>query len=361
MKKKLLIIANNSDGLYRFRHELIEELAKEYDITAATPFDYSISELKGICSQVLQTEFDRRSINPVKDIVLLLDYMKIIGRVAPDLVITYTIKPNIYGGIACRVKKTPYAVNITGLGYSFHKDGVLQRIVVQLYRIAIKKAIVLFFENSDDRETFVKKTKISMERTYVLHGAGVNTQVYNYKPYPNNSIVRFLFIGRVMKEKGIEELLEAGRRLNANGHKCIIDVIGRSEENYTDTLKKYESLGWVKYHGFQTDVRPFIADCDCSVLPSYHEGMANVNLECASSGRPIITSSIPGCKEAVVEGLSGLLCTPRDVDSLYKAMEKMLTYDRTQREKMGVAARKHMESTFDKRRVVEETIAQLHA
>lgn len=358
MGRKALILANNSDGLFRFRHELLQELKNKYDIIASTPFDNFIPELETICEAVIQTEFDRRSVNPAKDFRLLKSYAKIIDKVKPDLVITYTIKPNIYGGLVSRFKKVPYAVNITGLGTAFENDGIIQKIVVMLYKIAMKKAKIIFFENSGDRIIFVNKTKIPIDKTHVLYGAGVNTQIYAYQPYPSNDKVRFLFIGRVMKEKGIEELIEASKRLIHEGFQCHIEIVGPCEEDYKAQLEECEKAGWLKYHGFQSDVKPFIRECDCFVLPSYHEGMANTNLECASSGRPIITSNIPGCKEAVVDG-SGLLCEPKSVDSLYQAMKKMVELGREEREKMGQVGRKHMEDVFDKKKVVEDTIKHL--
>ena len=191
-----------------------------------------------------------------------------------------------------------------------------------------------------------------------MNGAGVNTETYAYQPYPNNKAVKFLFVGRVMKEKGIDELFEAMKRLVSEGGKCFLDVVGPFEEDYKDKLEQYEKAGWLKYHGFQENVIPFISACDCFVLPSYHEGMANTNLECASSGRPIITSNIPGCKEAVVDG-SGFLCEPKNVKSLYTVMKKMVGVSREEREKMGLVGRKHMEKVFDKKKVVAETIKYL--
>ena len=358
MGRKALILANNSDGLFRFRHELLQELKNKYDIIASTPFDNFIPELETICEAVIQTEFDRRSVNPAKDFRLLKSYAQIIDKVKPDLVITYTIKPNIYGGLVSRFKKVPYAVNITGLGTAFENDGIIQKIVVMLYKIAMKKAKIIFFENSGDRIIFVNKTKIPIDKTHVLYGAGVNTQIYAYQPYPSNDKVRFLFIGRVMKEKGIEELIEASKRLIHEGFQCHIDIVGPCEEDYKAQLEECEKAGWLKYHGFQSDVKPFIRECDCFVLPSYHEGMANTNLECASSGRPIITSNIPGCREAIVEG-SGLLCEPKNNESLYEAMKAMIEKTREEREQMGQVGRKHMQDVFDKNKVVSDTIKYL--
>jgi galacturonosyltransferase len=161
-----------------------------------------------------------------------------------------------------------------------------------------------------------------------------------------------------MKEKGIDELFSAMQRLVEEGQKCFLDVVGPFEENYKEKLEEYEKAGWLKYHGYQENVIPFISACDCFVLPSYHEGMANTNLECASSGRPIITSNISGCKEAVVDG-SGLLCEPKNNESLYETMKAMIEKTREERERMGQVGRKHMEDVFDKKKVVEETIKHL--
>ena len=359
MSKKVLIIANNSDGLYRFRNELIKELSKDKEIVISTPFDKFVSELRDLGCKLVETPIDRRSINPIKDFRLLSRLIRLIRRENPDLIITYTIKPNIYGSIAALLAKKRYAVNITGLGTAFENPGLVRTIVVNLYRFALKRASVVFFENSADRETFLLYKCCRRDVTHVLNGAGVNTQKFGYIPYPNNVIFKFLFVGRVMKEKGIEELFNAMRRLYSEVP-CCLDVVGPFEENYEELLKECENEGWLVYHGFQNDVRPFIGACDCFVLPSYHEGMANTNLESASMGRPIITTSIPGCKEAVINSKSGYLCEPRNPESLYLCMKKIMGQSRNERIAMGLLGRSHMESVFDKHIVVNETINCLY-
>ena len=356
---RILILANFDLGLYKFRKELIEELLNQgHDIYISLPDGDLVRPLEKMGCIFIDTPVDRRGINPKTDFGLFQHYRKMMKEVNPDLVITYTIKPDIYGGIAARLAKKQYAVNITGLGTAFENAGLIRTVVVNLYRIALKKSKVVFFENSGDRDELLSFGCCDKEKTVVLNGAGVNTETYSYQPYPNNEVVKFLFVGRVMKEKGIDELFEAMKRLVGDGEKCFLDVVGPFEEDYKDKLEQYEKAGWLKYHGYQENVIPFIADCDCFVLPSYHEGMANTNLECASSGRPIITSNIPGCKEAVVDE-SGLLCEPKSVDSLYQAMKKMVELGREEREKMGQVGRKHMEDVFDKKKVVEETIKHL--
>ena len=356
---KILILANFDVGLYQFRRELIEALLKEHQVLLSLPDGDLIQPLEEMGCRFFDTPMERRGINPVKDLDLFLRYIKLLRQQKPDLVITYTIKPNIYGGLACRLLRIPYAVNITGLGTAFQKQGMLRKLVTFLYRTALKKARVVFFENSGNRQVFLDEGIVAENKTCLLSGAGVNLEHYAYAPYPEAGTTRFLFVGRVMKEKGVEELFAAMERLHAEGADCCLDVLGGYEENYADTIRNYEQQGWLHYHGYVTDVRPFIEKAHCFVLPSYHEGMANTNLECAAMGRPLITSDIPGCKEAVVERESGLLCKPKDPDSLYETMKYFLTIPSDQRAQMGKAGRRHMEEVFDKKKVVEETMKAL--
>ena len=361
MSKKAVIIGNNSGGMYDFRHELIAELIKRgWSVTILTPFDAEVDALKTFGAELIETPLNRRGINPKEDLALLNRYRKLLKRLQPDLVITYTIKPNVYGGFACRTLKIPYAVNITGLGTAFQKDGLLRKIVTQMYKVGCKKAKVVFFENAENRQIFIEKKIVRKEQTCLLHGAGVNLEHFQVQDYPTDSDeTRFLFVGRVMKEKGIDELFAAMKKLIADGCQCSLDVLGGYEEDYKAVMEQYEAEGWLHYHGYQDDVRPFIANCHCFVLPSWHEGMANTNLECAASGRPVITSNIHGCLEAVEDSVTGLLCERKNADDLYRVMKQFVSLSNDQRKAMGLAGRKRMEEIFDKRKVVEETIFHL--
>ena len=356
--KKILILSNSSSGAYDFRKELIIALINNNcSVIVANPEKDKAKELELIGCKTILIDMDRRGMNPIKDIVLLHRYIKLLKKESPDLVITYTIKPNIYGGLSCRIKRIPYAINITGLGSAFEKKG-LKQLVVNMYKIASKKARIVFFENSANRDLFITEKIVIKEKTKVLNGAGVNLNYYNYIDYPE--IIdgfKFLFVGRLMKEKGVDELFSAMRRLIDDGEKCSLMILGRCEESYEEQIKQYQKEGWLEYYGYQSDVRPYIAKAHCFVLPSYHEGMANTNLESAASGRPIITSNIPGCKEAVVDGVSGILCEPQNSESLYFAMKKMINVD--DKKEMGKKGREHMENVFDKRRVVRETLEGL--
>ena len=359
MKHRFLILANNSGGLYGFRKELIDQLLQYGEVYASTPFDDKIEELKKQGCRLIETNIDRRGLNPIKDLKLLNYYSTIIHQVNPDLVISYTIKPNIYGGLIAQRLGIPYIANVTGLGTAFEKDNILKKFVIQLYRRALKNTKTVFFENTANMQLFIGEKIIRKEQGYTLHGAGVNTHYYDLSQYPDNEVMHFLFVGRMMKEKGIDELLEAVVRLN-NQYPCVLDIVGRYEEDYIERIKKLEKEGIVKFHGYQQDVRPYIADCSCFVLPSYHEGMANTLLECASMGRPLITSDIPGCREAVIDGETGFLCKAKDSDSLYNAMKSFMELSYDKRKAMGIAGRQHMEAVFAKEKVVDETIKRIN-
>ena len=360
-KKKLLVISNSSGGLYGFRKELLSELLKTVSVSAAVPNTGKEDELRDMGVDIIDINVDRRGVNPFKDLTLLINLKRVIRTKKPDLVITYTIKPNIYGGIASKLCGVDYAANITGLGTAFQKKGVLRSFVVWLNRIALKKAKVVFFENSHNKDVFVNNRIIKEEQSCLLNGAGVNIDHFSVRRYPDDiDEFRFLFIGRIMKEKGFLELIRAIKRMRNDGVNCSLSVLGGfEEENLKDVVDECSSEGWLNYHGIQADVRPFIEDAHCFVLPSYHEGMANTNLECAACGRPVITSNIPGCKEAVLDGVSGYLCEPQNEESLYDAMVKMSRLSRDDREAMGIAGRHHVERVFDKRIVVKETIDAL--
>ena len=360
MSERFLVLGNSSDGLYGFRKELLEALVQKGEVWASVPDNGWFTELEEQGCHVVETHIDRRGINPVTDLKLLLRYIRVIWELKPTRVITYTIKPNIYGGLACQLYRVPYAVNITGLGTTFQKSGLLRIIVTILYKMAVHGADVVFFENQSNMQTLLDMKIVRRRQCRLLKGAGINLEKYRPVDYPHEKeMTRFLFIGRVMAEKGVEELFAAVERLISEGFRCELDVLGYYEENYKETIESCIKQGWLHYHGYQKDVRPFIEQAHCFVLPSWHEGMANTNLECASMGRPIITSNIPGCKEAVIENVSGLLCQPKNTDSLYDAMVRFLSLSREQREAMGQAGRKHMEAVFDKQKVVDQTIKGL--
>ncbi len=358
--KRLLVLANNDVGLYRFRKDLLAELSKlGYEVYISLPNGQFIPELEELGFHYMETDLSRRGMNPVKDLGLLRKYRRILRDVAPDLVITYTIKPNIYGGLACRMAHIPYAVNITGLGSAIENGGLLKKLVLSLYRPALKRARVIFFENSGNHATLEATGILPHGRSVVLNGAGVNLDDFPYAPYPDGEIIKFLFVGRVMHEKGIDEFFAAARKLKALfGDRVEFHVVGSFEEEYRAAMDEQVRDGTVIYHGQQPDVRPFYRAAHCIVLPSYHEGMSNVLLEAAATGRPIITSDIPGCREAVSDG-SGYLCPARDADALAATIQAFCDLSPQQKESMGRQSRTHMAQYFDKKIVVSQTLELL--
>ena len=354
-KKKILIITNHSYMLYRFRKELIQKLLEDSEVVISTPFVGHETDLKELGANCIKTEVDRRSINPFTDLKLLRTYKTILKQEKPDLVITYSIKPNIYAGCLCGKMKIPFCANVQGLGTAFQK-AVLSDLVTIMYRTAFRKVETVFFENQANAQAFVRRQILPAKKEVVLSGAGINLEEYRYRQYPDNEKVHFLYLGRIMKEKGMDELFGAVEQLRKNGCEFVLDLVGFFEDEYKKQVEQFQSKGIVRFYGFQENPKPYYAQTDCVVLPSYHEGMSNVLLEAAASGRAIITTDIPGCREAVDNGKSGMLCKVKSTDSLYKAMKRFTELSREKRELLGKAGREKMEREFDKKKVVEETV-----
>lgn len=356
---KILVATNHSYMFYRFRKELVEALMREHEVILSTPFVGHEDDLQAMGLRCINTEIDRRSINPLKDMKLLRTYHKMLDEIQPDLVITYSIKPNIYMGSACKKAGIPYCTNVQGLGTAFEKP-LLSSVVSVMYHSALRKARTVFFENGENAQFFLKRKIISSAQAKVLPGAGINLDEYPYVPMQDDGVCSFLFVGRIMKEKGVDEFFAAAKTLKAEfGERVSFDVVGFYEDAYKETVEKLVDDGIVNFHGFQSNVHPFYEKTDCVVLPSYHEGMSNVLLEGAATGRPLITSDIPGCREAVEDGVSGYLCKPQDTDGLCAAMQKCMCSSHEERENMGKIGRTRMEKHFSKEAVVAATIQAL--
>lgn len=357
-KKKILIITNHSYMLYRFRKELIQKLLEDSEVVISTPFVGHETDLKELGANCIKTDVDRRSINPFTDLKLLRTYKTILKQEKPDLVITYSIKPNIYAGYLCGKMKIPFCANVQGLGTAFQK-ALLSNLVTVMYRTAFRKVETVFFENQANAQAFVRRRILSAKKEVVLSGAGINLEEYRYRQYPDNEKVHFLYLGRIMKEKGMDELFGAVEQLRKDGCEFVLDLVGFFEDEYKKQVEQLQNEGIVRFYGFQENPKPYYAQTDCVVLPSYHEGMSNVLLEAAASGRAIITTDIPGCREAVDNGKSGMLCKVKSTDSLYKAMKRFTELSREKRELLGKTGREKMEREFDKKKVVEETVKAL--
>lgn len=272
------------------------------------------------------------------------------------MVVTYSIKPNIYMGTACKAKGIPYVANVQGLGTAFEKP-VLSSVVSVMYRSALRKAKTVFFENEENAQFFLNKKIISHRQVSVLPGAGINLDEYPCVPMGDDGVCSFLFVGRIMKEKGVDEFFSAARTLKAEfGEKVAFDVVGFYEDAYKEQVDQLVADGIVRFHGFQTDVHPFYEAADCVVLPSYHEGMSNGLLEGAATGRALITSDIPGCREAVEDGVSGYLCPAQDAEGLTRAMRDFAQQSFDRQVQMGQSGRALVERKFDKQLVVAKTL-----
>ena len=353
---KILIITNHSYMLWQFRRELIERLMEAHEVVLSMPFVGHEEDFCALGLRCIRTDFERRGVNPRSELRLISEYRRTLKEERPDIVITYSIKPNIYAGLLCCEMGIPYFANVQGLGTAFQRPG-LARVVSVLYRLAFRKVHTVFFENEGDAAAFQAKHIIPREKEAVLQGAGVNLERYAFAPYPENAETHFLYLGRIMREKGVDELFGAMRRLHREyGSQVRLEIVGFYEDDYSEQIAALERDGVAVFHGFQQDPYPYYCQADCLVMPSYHEGMSNVLLEAAATGRPLITTDIPGCREAVEDGVSGLLCRVMDEESLYQAMKQFLSLSHEQRAAMGLAGRRKMERDFEKDSVVTECI-----
>lgn len=356
---RILIATNHSYMYYRFRKELAEALLQEHEVFLSTPYVGYEDDLQAMGLHCIPTEIDRRSINPFQDLRLRRIYQNMVSEVRPDLVITYSIKPNIYLGGICKTRGIPYFANVQGLGTAFEKP-VLSTVASVLYRWALSKAQGVFFENAGDAQFFTDHKIIAERQVRLLPGAGINLAEYPFVPMRDDGVCSFLFLGRIMKEKGMDEFFAAARTLKAElGDKVAFDLVGFYEDAYKDTVDRLAADGVIRFHGFQTDVHPYYEAADCVVLPSYHEGMSNVLLEGAATGRALITSDIPGCREAVEDSVSGFLCPIQDAERLAEAMRRFAQMNFSEQKEMGRCGRTLVEQRFDKKMVVAKTLEDL--
>ena len=357
---KFLIITNHSYMLWQFRRELIKALLQKGEVVIGTPFVGHEKDFMEMGCRCIETKMERRGTNPLQELALLGTYRKLLKKEKPDLVITYSIKPNLYAGILCQWTKIPYAANVQGLGTAFQSRKMAAAVSIA-YRMALRKARTVFFENTGNASVFLQRRILPKRKITLLHGAGVNLKEYPFKPYPSESDgIRFLYLGRIMREKGVDELFSAMRRLKDEyGESVRFDFVGFFEDDYKEIVEALDREGVIHFYGFQENPKPFYAAAHCVVLPSWHEGMSNVLLEGASTGRALICSDIPGCREAVADGKSGFLAEVKNSESLYRAMKRFLSLSCEERARMGRIGRMKMERQFDRSYVVEKTLEAL--
>jgi galacturonosyltransferase len=364
MVKRVLVLGNSCLVVFGMRGELIRRLRQEgLEVVVSFPTgslgkEENPSEEYG-CTYI-ETNVDRRGMNVGRDAALLYSYIKLLKEVKPDVVLTFTVKCSIYGGMACRLLKIPYIVNITGLGKGLAEGGVRQKLLVALYKIAMKSADCVFFQNRHDRQFFVDHG-IRYKKDAVLPGSGVNLEKYAPLPYPADDKIIFTYVARIMKTKGIDEFLAAAEAIRPEHPHVEFHVCGFYEDDYETVITDAQQRGIIRYHGQVSDVRPYEAISHCVVLPTYHpEGVSNVLLEAAACTRPIITTNRPGCAEVVDEGVNGYLVREKDGQDLIRAMRKFMELSWEARRDMGLAGRAKVEKEFDRQIVVEKYMEELN-
>ena len=337
LRLKILVLTNSAGGLYHFRSELLETLLGEgYDVFYCVPDIQDamfVQLLETVGCTYIHTPMSRRGVNPIDDIMLVRQYQRVAKDVRPDVILSYTIKPNLYGSFVAAWARIPIIMNITGLGSAL-QTGKLKPLVTRMYRYAGKHAAVVFFQNKANMDWFLTNWLVAPEKTRLIPRSGVNLEKSRPLPKINDDgVVRFLFIGRIMRDKGIEEYLAAAARIRRRHPDTEFQIVGSyEEERYREWLEGNDD---VRYLGRSGDVREQIREADCIVHPSYHEGMSNVLLEGAAMGKPLIASNIAGCREAIDDGVNGFVVEPRSVDDLVDKLEAFLSMDRNAWVKMG--------------------------
>ncbi len=362
MKRKVLFLVNHDVVIYNFRLELVEKLLNEgYEVIISSPYGERIDDLCKMGAKFVETKIERHGMNPFADLKLIVDYYNLIKKEKPDMVLTYTIKPNIYGGIAAGVCNVRYVANITGLGTAVEHKGFLQIITTNLYRVAFRKIQCLFFQNDENKEFFEKKVS-NRYNTKLLPGSGVNLERFQLLDYPSEETVEFIFISRIMKEKGIEQYLEMAKYIRGKYQNTRFHICGFCEEDYEEELRELQNKGVIIYHGMVRNVNEYIEKTHCTIHPSFYpEGMSNVCLESAACGRPVITTDRSGCRETVDDGKTGYIVKQKDTQDLIDKVEKFISLSYEEKKQMGLNARAKMEKEFSREIVVEEYMREIVA
>ncbi len=361
--RKTVLTSNTSWSIWNFRLGLMRALKnKGYKVIAIAPKDKYSEYISKEFEYVELKNLDRKGKNPYKDVKLTSEYLKLYRQLKPDLVLNYTIKPNIYSSIACGILKIPCISVVTGLGYVYVNEGILKQITNFLYKAAFKFNKKVIFQNQSDKDIFVKYNVVSDDKAVVIYGSGVDTEKFNpnfCRENKKEDSLTFLMIGRLLWDKGVKEYIEAGRKLKEDHPQVKLLLLGAFDEGNPsavpeDYIKKWCNEGVIEYLGVTDDVRPFICMSDCIVLPSYREGVPRTLLEALSMEKPIITTNAAGCRDVCVDGLNGFLVQPKNVESLYQAMKKMFNLSIEERNRMGKFGRETVLKNFSESVVIEK-------
>lgn len=357
---KVLFLVNHDVVIYNFRLEIVERLLNDgHQVVISSPYGERIDALVELGCEFKHIELSRHGMNPVQELKLLCKYIQLIREVKPDIVLTFTIKPNIYGGMACSMLGVPYVVNITGLGTAVENGGIVQKITVMLYRLALTRVQKVFFQNEENRQFFVDR-KLATGKQDLLPGSGVNLDRFTPLEYPGEETTEFVFISRIMKEKGADQYLEAAEYIREKYPNTRFHICGFCEQAYEQRLQELHDKGVIIYHGMVRDVRQVIAQTHCTIHPTYYpEGLSNVLLESAACARPLITTNRSGCREVIDDGVNGFVVEQKNARDLIEKIETFLALPWEQKKAMGIAGRKKMEREFDRQIVVEKYLEEL--
>lgn len=372
MKNKHLValLTNNDDDIYCFRKELIEEIINSgYEMLISCPDGEKFELMKHIEYRYDDPVIDRRGTNIVADMKLFLHYFKLFIKNKPSVVLTYTAKPNVYAGIAAYLLRIPVISNVTGFGSVLNEGGLKQKLIMTLFKFAFRRSACVMFQNSTNMKLAEESGMVNGEHK-LIPGSGVNTERYPLQPYPDGGNgkdgekVVFNYIGRILHDKGVDDYIEAAKRIKADYPNTEFNMLGfiePTEIHYEKLLSELEKKDIVKYRGSQKDIKPFVAASHATIHPStYGEGMSNVLLESASSGRPIISTDNPGCQETFVDGKTGFIYHGGDVDALCNQIKKFLALPNEERKLMGENGREYIKSNFERRKVVESYLEKIN-
>ncbi len=359
---KILILANDYKTVANFRMELLERLiADGHQVVLSLPSFEGNNLFREMGCLVCENNMTRHGTNLFAEASLIGQYKALMQQVKPDVVLTYTIKPNIYGSLAARQLHIPVLNNVTGIGSLMQGNGLKQKVMFALMRYAMASSQVIFFQNQGNLELFNSK-KIGLHKSVLLPGSGVNLQKHPFVPYPEErDKIKLIAVSRLRQDKGFDELFETVRLLGGSSG-VQFHIVGWCEEpQYLEQIQLLTQQYDVIYHGEKTqqEVHSLIAQCHGIVHPSYHEGMANVLLEASAAGRACLASNIPGCREIVDNGKSGILIEAHSAEALTDAVERFLQISPSQREEMGRCARAKIEQEFDRQFVVDSYIANI--
>lgn len=360
--KKVAFVINSIGGLYSFRKELVKKIrddGNEVLICGPQIGGERQEYFEKLGCKIVDTTFDRHGKNPLKELKLISLYRKILKAEKPDIVFTYTIKPNIYCGMACAGLRIPYVANITGLGTAVENPGIMQKVTLKLLKRGLRKAQKVFFQNEANRDMLLSKKAISGDYD-MLPGSGVNLEHYTLWDYPKGENVEFVFMSRIMKEKGINQYLAAAKAIREKHPNTVFHVCGGCEQDYKQQLEKLTEEGIIRFHGRVAHPEEMYRQCCCTIHPTYYpEGLSNVLLETCATGRPIITTDRPGCKEVVDHGVNGFVVKQKDSQDLTEKIEKFLSLSWEERKAMGLAARAKVEREFDRNLVIGKYLREI--